>query len=485
MVTKNRMIKDFKIYKVQGFSAFELIGVLAVLIFLILATNKVMNNINKTKEYNELGDQAKNFSLLANRYLEDNYRDLVLKASASNEIIKPYTEISNYISSGISAFNKYNQVPCIYMVSDNNTKKLSSVRAYLIFGNSQALSSTTLTTTDVANIARAVGGNAGALVNNNGNYLFEGSVESQLIFSTATIERISSVCGFVTPLPSNSLIIDLSKNNTLFASLKGRIDRQSTPHDPDPSLKSVGSESETTIQTNLYLDNVYSESSANIGQQHVYRSLDYGKDLANDGQRVQIKSAASNGVGSANSQLNISNAGLQAAYFAPNSHTIKPGTDCNESELGKIAQDLSKNSDYDYRFIIVSQIQCTYNPTFCGNKYCYLPIKTSSFIYSYYNPRSSIECPSGTLMDNNQPSDSIIESASCGSMSGWMLTRGAHGVNYACYSGEQGLGFCQGLQTVCSYTKDGQTQDLSVNAINKVKCTNSTSSYLIDNYQPQ
>jgi hypothetical protein len=246
------------ILKQKGFTAFELIGVLVIVAFLIMTTNKIANNIRMTKEYNQLADQSNNFSKIASKYIEDNYRILVNQAESGNDVVISYSTISSHIPANLSAFTKRNQVPCIYITSDSNNRLMSSIRAYLIFGEISS-SGGAFSQQDATNIVHTIGVNAGILVHNNGLYTFKGGVENDLTFSASTANNIITGCGFINPLPQNSLIVDLSKNNALFASMRGNIDQQSSKNDPDPSLKKSQL---TNMQTNIYLDNIYKESSS-------------------------------------------------------------------------------------------------------------------------------------------------------------------------------------------------------------------------------
>lgn len=248
-----------------GFTAFELIGVLVVLMFLIITTNKIINNIDRTREYNQLADQSKTFSYKAARYIEDNYRNRAENTITMNDQIIPYFEISSHIPEGLSAFTKAGQYPCIYITSDINNQQMSSFRAYLIFGNAKyplkKVTSRKLNKLDIQHIAYILGINSGVLVNKGNNYEFEGGIESKTIFSLATIDAITAGCQFIPLSLANSLIIDLSKDNLLFSSVKGNIDRQSTSGEDDPSLKKSDAGLLTAMRTNLYLDNTYKEES--------------------------------------------------------------------------------------------------------------------------------------------------------------------------------------------------------------------------------
>ena len=221
------------------------------------------------------------------------------------------------------------------------------------------------------------------------------------------------------------------------------------------------------------------ESEAGAPAQHVYKSLDFGPSSIN-GQRIQIRSNAPSGSAVDTSQLNINNAGIQAGYIAPNSHYIAPGTSCSSNQMGMIAQQLNQD------VLVNSQLQCMYNPTFCSSPgYCYLPIKTSTFIYYYSSAQVSIQCPSGTIVDNAQPSDGVSTSAICPNITGWSLHQGPYGVDINCYTASSGFSYCAGYETVCSYYDDNNSpQQVAVAALSKLQCTNASTTFTIDNYTP-
>lgn len=244
--------------KVHGFTAFELIGSLAVVALLVFMANKLNNSINTTKQSNQLADQGNSFTKIAAKYIEDNYRSLVNQVESGNDVIIPYTVILSHTPESFSVINRQRQFPCIYITSDANTRLKSSFRTYLIFGEATS-SGKAYSEFEIANIAHTIGGNAGLLVKESDTYKFRGGIMADnLNLSSSTAKQIASVCGFVNPLAQNSLIVDLSNHKLLFAALKGEIDQQSSRYDSDPSLKKSQL---INMQTNVYLDNVYKESS--------------------------------------------------------------------------------------------------------------------------------------------------------------------------------------------------------------------------------
>lgn len=458
----NKPVQQSKnIKKALGFSAIELVGVLVVFAFIILATNKIMDKVNQTKDFNQLADQSNLYSNLVIKYIQDNYRQFIQTISLGKDIILPVSGISGYMPSMFLAINKRYQVPCVYITSTEKNK----LRAYLIFGNSLAQSKS-LSQLEIFTIARAIGNHAGALVNNNGSYNFIGGVESGLVIPPATMSNISNICGFTLPF-ANLLMIDLSKNNMLFTSIKGNIDQQFSSDTPDPSLKESGLQTMTNMQTNIYLDDANQALT-----QHSYKAIDYGVRNAS-GERMQIRSKALSGLTSESSILGVSNAGVQAGGISPISSPVNAGDACNVDEIGKIVQEINSVT-------INSQVQCMYNPTFCaGSGYCYLPLKSTTFTYNFPIPKSNYSCPYGTVVDGNQPADNISTFVSCPVNPDWgSLVQDVHTEATGCYVSVTKMTFCNSFQTVCTYTKGEHL----INALLKLKCTNSTTTYTIDNY---
>ncbi len=219
------------------------------------------------------------------------------------------------------------------------------------------------------------------------------------------------------------------------------------------------------------------ESVSGIPEEHVYKDIDFGQS-ALSGQRIQIKSDAPNGAPVYSSQLDINNAGIQAGYIIPTSHTVSIGTSCKSADMGEMVQQLVNG------VVVTSQLQCMYNPTFCSGGYCFLPVKTSSFIYQFTTLQYSKQCPGGTIVDSVQPSNGIA-SLNCPVYSGWTLVQGAHGETTNCYKSVTGMSFCSGYQSVCSYKdKSAVLQKVQVLALARLQCTNSTATYTVDNYTP-
>ena len=235
------------------------------------------------------------------------------------------------------------------------------------------------------------------------------------------------------------------------------------------------------LASNAFASVVYPpiESQTGTPATHAYRSIDFGTSSIN-GQRIQIHSNAPAGLAVDTSQLDINNAGIQAGYIELNSHAITAGSTCSSDQMGMIAQQLNQD------VLVSSQLQCMYNPTFCSSPgYCYLPVKTSRFTYHYNSTQISGQCPSGTVVDSNQPSDGVVTSASCPDMPGWAFTQPAHGVSTNCYISSTGLSYCLGYETICGYSDaSGASQQVAVVALAKLQCTNDSTTFTVDNYTP-
>ena len=224
------------------------------------------------------------------------------------------------------------------------------------------------------------------------------------------------------------------------------------------------------------------ESISGAPAQHDYKSLDFGASNIN-GQRIQIRSNAPAGSAVNTSQLNINNAGVQAGFIEPTSHFIEAGSSCSSDQMGMISQQLTNG------VIVTSQLQCMYNPTFCSSPgYCYLPIKTSKFIYKYEYLRTLGQCATGTIVDSNQPSYAVSTLVSCPNISGWRLTQGVHGVGVNCYRGATGMSYCTGYETVCNYVYTNARyvfpRQVAVVALSALQCTNASTTFILDNYTP-
>lgn len=247
------------IKKVYGYSsAVELIGVLVVFTFLILYSNNFLEEERQTRFTNQLVDQSKSFSGEAIKYIEDNYRTLLQKSLIQTDNVIPYGTLGGYTTKGGFPQTNNLQTPCLYITSAG----ANTLRAYIIFGATN-LKVKKLDKKTIGKIAQGISGSAGDLVNNNGSYVITGYSENELSLSQSTVNNIIQQCGFVSPLPSDSLVINLSKNTSLFAPIEGNIDSQTTFAESDPTLKKtaiVGDNSQNTMQTNIYLDNIIKES---------------------------------------------------------------------------------------------------------------------------------------------------------------------------------------------------------------------------------
>lgn len=265
----------------SGFTVFELMLSLIVFMIITLFAYKTISTINEKKVKDQVSDQSKAYTKMATQYLTDNYRSLITQTKVA-EVILPFGSISQYIPSSANRLTSYYQAPCLYITSTN----AETINAYLIFANSD-VKAKHLSRIEAGEIARAIGGNAGVLVDSgNGKYTVYAATVDGLSISSSAQSKMQQICGFVA-LANNSLIINLSQDQSFFSSITGSIDQAATAKDTDPSLKKNGGL--VTMQTNLYLDNVIKESSS---YQRSY--CDAAKLLVSDANNVCANFANSN-----------------------------------------------------------------------------------------------------------------------------------------------------------------------------------------------
>ncbi len=312
----NILINKQTINKIYGYSAIELMGVLIVFSSLILFGNNYLSEQRQIRITNHLVDQSKSYSQQAIKYVTDNYRDL-LQQSATDVVI-PYSSLAAYASTGNMNRTNNFHVPCLYVTRGVN----NTIRAYIIFGSINRNKSRKLNKQMIGDIAHGLGGNAGNLTNNNGNYLITGYTENEVSLSPATINNIINQCGFVSPLDPDNLIINLSKNIGLLAPIIGDIDKQSTILEADPSLKkstTLGDNKLNTMQTNIYLDNIVKESTF----KSVYY-CDATKLPATDANTTCLNSAIAQGInmygGTASWVNSIMDSTSQSCIATANAH---------------------------------------------------------------------------------------------------------------------------------------------------------------------
>lgn len=243
----------------KGFTGIELMGMLIVFAFILLIFHNILDEIDNVKMQNQLADQVQHFGKVAIRYIEDNYHDLVAKTSKNQDLVIPYTAIKGYPPSGLSFLTAQHQIPCVYIVSDTKNNKMGSILVYL-FLSSNDKTHMELDSLFLAKTVNTIGSNAGILVNENDRYIFQSKLENELTLSDTVMSKIADKCGFVFPLATKTLVIDLSKQ--LFNSIDGDIDKNSQFTDDDPSLKKDGELN--AMQTNLYMDDIYKEASNHV-----------------------------------------------------------------------------------------------------------------------------------------------------------------------------------------------------------------------------
>ncbi len=544
--------------KIHGFSVIELLGTLIILSGILLITNHFVTEINQRKELNAVSDQMIYFNNVAIKFIADNYRNLE-ESTQVNDLIIPYSVMSMYTSIGNNPIPATKIKPCLYLSNGSN----NILNAYLYFGNATNVNQV-YSYLVATKVAQNIGGNVGVLMQNDNGFNIQGNLFSNFAISNSDASLIANGCGFIGGnLIPNSIVIAVSQDKRLFASIQTDVDRQSKEVNQDPSLKRSGSGDDVTMQTNLYLDNVIQESSTkqqyycdvsklpikdsdimciqfganhhpiytmdagsaswissildspttckassqakftdpstgnelgyiscgsieynalesdtNTPTQHVYQALDFGKSPFGTNQRIQMKSDASIGAPLDTSQLDINNAGIEAGYIAPISHPITPGSICSPTDLGKMAQEFNPVG-------AGGQLQCSYNPTFCsGNGYCYLPTKPSGVLIVFDSLVQDGNCPSGTIVDQNQPSDGINSQVSCPAISGFAF-QGIHGIPSGAYQSVTGFTFYSNYATFCVYNDgSGNIESNPIKALAKLLCSSNVTTYLVDHYRP-
>lgn len=251
-----------------GFSAVELMLVLPIIIGLILMTNIMLTHMATSKRNNQVADQIKTYKKAATMYLTDNYRNIMLQMlNGQNSLVIPATGNIGYLHYGEVPALALGQVPCLYIMRDTNSQGLgATIKAYLIFGNS-ASKVKALTHTDALMIAHALGGTAGVMVPDNTGFKVHGlNFNADLRFSYDL--DIGKQCGFsdghgASGIQDNSIIIDLTEDKNFFLQMVN-INKNYNPNEippQNPSLQKSGDNDAAAMRTNLYLDNVISESS--------------------------------------------------------------------------------------------------------------------------------------------------------------------------------------------------------------------------------
>lgn len=456
--------------KILGFSALELMLGLLTLTFIMFTANQMLLQMAKKREYDQIADQSKMFGYIAIKYLNQNYQGLISQ-SGSFPLAMDFKSISDYIPYGTesSSFNRYYQTPCLYISISPYSR--SQLGAYLVFAGHDGRAPS-LGMLQALKISQIIGENGAIIMKrNDGQFIIAKSVnESGIEIPTQGVNQLYAQCGYTQgALLKNPLVVDLTNNPQFFPQMKN------FTYDPSQLLKKNGDENQRTMQTNLYLDNVSSESSNPNAVIHNYNAIDFGVSTTESDKRMQIRAHDQNATttNAGSSQLDVNNVGLQAGYIAPNSHLIHPLDTCDKSELGKIAQ--QQNSDI---LAVGGQLQCTYNPMFCDNNtsYCYLPTKNASFLLKYSIPVSQGYCPAGTMVDDDQKLGSTITCPE-----GLSLIEQKLNCQY-----KLGGEFCYSLQAVCKQPNGGFPPDNRVlPALTGLKCTTMVSTFVVDNYRPK
>lgn len=257
-------------YKTAGYSAIELLFVLVIIIGLILMTNSMLFVMARSRHNNQIADQVKVYQKAAVMYLTDNYREIVLHIlqTGNNEVIQAGGN-AGYLYNGVMPELSTGLAPCLYILKDDKKTLDANIKAYLIFGHVSGKLKA-LSFKDAIAVSNAIGGSAGVMVPTANGFKVQGlNFNSDLRFDYNL--DIGAKCGFsgghgAIGIPDNSIIIDLTADNNFFQQLVSTINpnNDNIPPPKNPSLQKSGGPDATGMRTNLYLDNVISESRTEI-----------------------------------------------------------------------------------------------------------------------------------------------------------------------------------------------------------------------------
>ncbi|MCC2644611.1 MAG: hypothetical protein K0R94_389, partial [Burkholderiales bacterium] len=324
----------------NGFSALEVMFALMVIIGLFMVTNSYMGVMFKIKKNNQVADQINSYQTEAIKYVNDNYREIdqntkiFLPSGYWQDMAVPVNTLKEYFYRGESKMIANFQAPCLYITRNTASKTGSNTNnyfnAYLVFG-SLGNTGRNFTLLEAMKIARSIGGNAGVLVPGADGFIIQGMNNRQgtgLSYSWP----LASQCGFVNGhgalgLLDYSIIVDLTKNSQLFAQLKTKSDSMSGTQESDPTLKKSSTDKDdTTMQTNLYLDNIVKESSATA-----QNYCDATKLPVNDANTMCQNYANAKGIFmySGTSSWNSSVPNGNSCLATASAHFYASGTSCN------------------------------------------------------------------------------------------------------------------------------------------------------------
>jgi hypothetical protein len=254
--------------KVYGFSILELILVLPLIIGLILITNTMLTQLAIHKKNNQIADQIKADQKAALMYLTDNYRNIMQEMSnGQNYLVIPAVGSSGYLYHGQTPELALGQIPCLYITRDVNNQNLdAAIKAYLLFGNSQ-VNAAALNLKEATAIAHLLNGNAGVMVPEGNSFKVIGLNFDPMLRISYDLD-IGKQCGFsggggISGIQDNSIIVDLTQDRNFFAQIVNisSSNKQNEIPPRNPSLQKTGDVDAVAMRTNLYLDNVISESS--------------------------------------------------------------------------------------------------------------------------------------------------------------------------------------------------------------------------------
>jgi hypothetical protein len=369
-------------------------------------------------------------------YLINNYRNIVISLANNNNHI--VINSMNIVVGGMDT--------CLYVMSKNKNNPELNFTAYLIVND--IIKDNEF---DKLNILHKII-----------NHL----VLPTTIFNDTSL---AAQCGF--SVNASSYAISINLTSLLFMQLRMKSDLTDTFKQSNPGLSRLAiSEESNEMYSNIYLDSISNESNSNTESiTHKFSGIYF------DTKYNKVSITADNNP--QQNQLNINNAGIQAEYITPSSHVVNIGAECMAQELGKFVQQQSSSS------YISSQLQCTYNPTFCnGSGYCYLPLKTTSFVYHYSELQSFGTCPRDTFVDDMQPAQALNTNITCPNVNGYKLINGVTGQPYNCYTSPiNNAQICSNYKSICDYyDSQGAIYELAIKALQELRCSNNYTTYVIN-----